>query len=213
MHIEILGRLVKTKGGETIGYRVKTGVNQYRDVFEKAGVVSLISAIENRNNTSNAFVIHKEEARYLRLRKGVLEEIFPSESVDEGIRSPSILGTGEGCAYASDRFAGLQKRDGKEVSLYRVMSEGEYLSILKSKNKFVPYEFSLEKKWFAVSIEHARAWADWFYPDGVYRLLEIVVLEKALELMFFLKKLDNIGPAYSADVVLLNKVVRRLRFI
>lgn len=130
-----------------------------------------------------------------------------------GERLSGLLGTGEGGCYADGQLDELISLDGEEAHLYRAMCDAEYDSIVANGNTFVEYEWALEKKWFAVSSNHAVKWADLFYPDGVYKIIEITVLKEALKYMFFVKMLDNIGPAYSADVDLLNMTVRRLRLL
>jgi len=137
---------------------------------------------------------------------------FQSQHIDWE-SNKSLLGTGEGVCYTDGRLGRLSEQKGEEVQLFRAMCDAEYLSIVKNGNSFVPYEWALEKKWFAVCIDHAKKWANWFYPAGVYKILEITVLKETLRYMFFVKMLDNIGPAYSADVALLNLIVRRLRLV
>ena len=129
------------------------------------------------------------------------------------VKAPILLGTGEGACYGDGRLSGLSVQKGEEIRLFRAMCDTEYVSIVNNDNTFVPYEWALEKKWFAVCHDHAEKWANWFYPDGIYRIIEIAVLKEALKYMFYLKLLDNIGPAYSADVALLNMIVRRLRLL
>jgi len=128
-------------------------------------------------------------------------------------RASILLGTGEGACYGDGRLSRLSEQDGIETQLFRAMCEAEYNSIISNANTFAPYEWALEKKWFATCQDHARKWAAWFYPDGIYRIVEVTVLEEMLKYMFFVKMLDNIGPAYSADVALLNMIVRRLRLV
>ena len=128
-------------------------------------------------------------------------------------RSSVLLGTGEGIRYDDGRLNGVTVREGVETLLFRAMCEAEYDSIVSNANTFVPYDWALEKKWFATCYEHAVKWADWFYPDGTYRIAEITVLRETLKYMFYVKLLDNIGPAYSADVTLLNMIVRGLKLV
>jgi len=123
-----------------------------------------------------------------------------------------LLGTGEGAGYEDIQFDDLSV-SAEEVKLFRAVCEAEYISILENDNKFVPYEWAMDKKWFATCHEHAVEWGNWFYPDGVYKIIEITVLKESLKYMFFLKSLDNIGSAYAADAALLNKIVRGLRLI
>ena len=124
-----------------------------------------------------------------------------------------LFGTGEGSCFEDGHLEELSVRAGTEVKLYRAMCEAEYLSIITNGNKFVNFEWSLEKKWFATCRDHAQEWGDWFYPNETYRILEITILKEALNYMFYARLLDNIGAAYSADIKLLNMVVRRLRLV
>ena len=122
-----------------------------------------------------------------------------------------LLGTGEGTDYSDGRLEGLSVRNGEEVCLFRAVSEAEYSSIVNNSNSFVFYEWAIEKKWFATNLDHAKKWAKWLYVDGIYRIVEVVVLNESLKYMFYVKMLDNIGPAYAADIKLLNKIVRRIK--
>ena len=116
-----------------------------------------------------------------------------------------MLGTGEGIRYAS-RLDNMKSKSGKEVKLFRAMCESEYLSIIQNNNFFIEYEWAMEKKWFAVSREHAAKWGEMFYPQESYKIIEITVLEEALIFMFYAKMLDNIGSAYAGDIPYLYKV-------
>ena len=124
-----------------------------------------------------------------------------------------LFGTGEGKDYSDVSLEGLSVRNGEEVCLFRVVSEAEYTSIVDNSNSFVFYEWAIEKKWFATNLEHAKKWAKWLYSNGIYKIVEAVVLSESLKYMFYVKMLDNIGPAYAADIELLNKIVRRIRLV
>jgi len=93
------------------------------------------------------------------------------------------------------------------------MSDAEYDSITKNNNIFVHYDFAMEKKWFATSHDHAKKWGKLFYPNDIYKIIEITILKEALKYMFHVQFLDNIGEAYAADREMLNIIVRRLRLI
>ena len=125
----------------------------------------------------------------------------------------SLFGTGEFADYRSEQLEGLQSKDGCETQLYRIMSSAEYANIVEHNGIFLAYEWAMEKKWFATCVEHAAQWATLLYPDGSNKTLEITVLNEALKYMFYVKALDNIGPAYAADVELLNAIVRRVRLV
>jgi len=105
----------------------------------------------------------------------------------------------------------FKTRKGTEVSLFRTISEAEYISILKNGYKFITYPYAMEKKWFAISYKHAKLWSEILYPKEPYKIIEITVLDDALKFMFYVGFLDNIGPAYAADVDLLNAIVRNVR--
>jgi hypothetical protein len=129
-------------------------------------------------------------------------------------RGTSVLfSTGTGADYDDGRLNDLSVRAGGEVKLFRAVCEAEYISIIENENKFIPYEYAMGKKWFATCRAHAKKWGDWFYPDCTYKIIEITVLEESLKYMFYLKSLDDIGAAYAADEVLLNKIVRGLRLV
>ncbi|MDR2167271.1 MAG: hypothetical protein LBE35_05405 [Clostridiales bacterium] len=127
------------------------------------------------------------------------------------IKAGTLLGTGEGANYVG--LENLLHISGNEVQLFRVMSVAEWESLSVNGHKFSNYDFAMEKKWFATSHNHARMWGELFYPDGIYRIIEITLADIALDYMFHVKLLDNIGPAYAADIEMLNKVVRRLRLV
>ena len=124
-----------------------------------------------------------------------------------------LLGTGEGNDYNDGRLEELSVRGGDEVCLFRAVSEAEYSSIVDNSNRFVPYEWAIEKKWFATQLAHVKKWAEWLYTDGDYKIAEVVVLYESLKYMFYVKMLDSIGPAYAADIELLNKIVRKVRMV
>ena len=124
-----------------------------------------------------------------------------------------LLGTGEGKDYGDGRLEGLSVRTGDEERLFRAVSEAEYTSIVENSDNFVFYEWAIEKRWFATNQDHAKKWAKWLYANGIYKIVEVVVLRESLKYMFYVKMLDNIGPAYAADIELLNKIVRRIRLV
>ena len=132
--------------------------------------------------------------------------------IDNLLKANLLLGTGEGVDYES-RLDKLLVKSGEEIHLFRVMCEAEYFSIIKNNNKFIFYEWAMEKKWFATCYNHAMKWGEYFYPDKIFKIVEITVLKESLKFMFYIKLLDNIGPAYSADIILLNNIVRKVRLI
>ena len=92
------------------------------------------------------------------------------------------------------------------------MCDAEFNS-LKNNNCFLNYDNTMEKKWFATCYSDAVKWRDSFKKFDLeeinYIILEVTLLKEALKFMFFSENLDNIGDAYSADVHLLNKIIRR----
>ena len=98
-------------------------------------------------------------------------------------------------------------------SLFRAMSHDEYRSINENGNRFIDYDFAMSTKWFAVHLEDAHRWAALFYPNDNYVIIEIIVPREALSLMHHNPHLDMIGPAYAAEIDLLNMVMKSLRRI
>ncbi len=77
--------------------------------------------------------------------------------------------------------------------VYRAVSETEYQDILSTR-QLRSGPNSLEGKWFADSIERARAHGKALYPDGMYHLIEADVPDNAPSL-FRQPNLDGRGPA------------------
>ncbi len=98
-----------------------------------------------------------------------------------------------------------------ETKLYRVMSDAEYQSIINNGGKFSTYDRAMEEKWFATSPEDAAKWAEKFYPDGRYRMIEVEVPTDSLNQMYQVGKLDGIGPAYSGGIDFFNSIMKGLR--
>ncbi len=98
-----------------------------------------------------------------------------------------------------------------ETKLYRVMSDAEYQSIINNGGKFSTYDRAMEEKWFATSPEDAAKWAEKFYPDGRYRMIEVDVPTDSLNQMYQVGRLDGIGPAYSGGIDFLNSIMKGLR--
>ena len=96
------------------------------------------------------------------------------------------------------------------TKLYRVMTEAEYDSVM-THGKFVPYDRAMEEKWFATTSEDATKWADIFYPDGNYKMLEIEVDTNALSQMYYNQHLDNIGPAYCSSLEILENAIKSIK--
>ncbi|HWS44193.1 MAG TPA: hypothetical protein VN421_14045, partial [Pseudoflavonifractor sp.] len=106
---------------------------------------------------------------------------------------------------------GKSAKAGEHIKLYRVMSDAEYQSIINNGGKFSPYDRAMEEKWFAISSEDAVKWAEKFYPDGQYRMIEIEVPIDSLNQMYRVEKLDGIGPAYSGGIDFLNSIMKGLK--
>ena len=123
-----------------------------------------------------------------------------------------LLGTGIGANYV-EQLNALIEKDGEETQLFRAMCEAEYVSILENDGKFAEYNFAMEQKWFAMCVEDVNKWGKLFYQEAAYTILEITVLNESLKYMFYSSRLDNIGPAYLADIELLNKIMRRFRLL
>lgn len=78
-----------------------------------------------------------------------------------------------------------------------------------SNGKFVPYDWAMEEKWFATSRMDAEQWANLFYPNGNYKMIEVYI--DSLSKMYYSQHLDNIGPAYCASLEVLEKAIQSLR--
>ncbi|WP_265446661.1 S8 family serine peptidase [Acetivibrio straminisolvens] len=98
----------------------------------------------------------------------------------------------------------------KTTKLYRVMSEGEYESLM-SNRQFTEYDRAMDSKWFATNTKDAVEWGKAFYPDGNYKIVEIEVPTDSLRQMYFVEKLDNIGPAYCAERDLINSIIQSIK--
>jgi hypothetical protein len=113
-------------------------------------------------------------------------------------------------------FLGSQQGKGgnqgtpKTTKLYRVMSEGEYESLM-SNRQFTEYDRAMDSKWFATNTKDAVEWGKAFYPDGNYKIVEIEVPTDSLRQMYFVEKLDNIGPAYCAERDLINSIIQSIK--
>ena len=92
------------------------------------------------------------------------------------------------------------------------MSEGEYNSLMDA-GEFLPYDKAMESKWFATTAEDATEWGKLFYPDGNYKMVEVQVPTSSLDDMFYMEKLDGIGPAYNAEPSVINNVIEGLKEI
>ena len=132
---------------------------------------------------------------------------------DDITNKPVLFGTGEIASYTDKQIDALVAKDGKKVRLYRAICNAEYDSLSANSFKFVYYANAMEMKWFATSIKQVRKWGDLIYSDNDYQIIEATLLRDSLPYMFFVNFLDNIGPAYAADIMLLNKIVRKVRLL
>lgn len=104
-------------------------------------------------------------------------------------------------------YGSLKWMNEKNITkLYRVMSESEYDTLMKT-GGFTQYDMAMESKWFATNVNDAAKWGKLFYPNGNYKMVEIQVPTSALNGMYFVEKLDNIGAAYNAERDFINKVL------
>lgn len=96
------------------------------------------------------------------------------------------------------------------VVLYRVGSAAELASLAGNGGKFTAEAGSMNNKWFAESAKDAAAWAKKFYDYDKQPMFTFVVrLPKHLaDKMIRNPRLDNIGPARSADGKLLEAINR-----
>ena len=69
----------------------------------------------------------------------------------------------------------------------------------------------MEEKWFATTQGDAIKWADIFYPDGDYRMVEVTINTNYLQEMYYNQHLDNIGPAYCSSLEVLEKAIKSIR--
>ena len=114
----------------------------------------------------------------------------------------------DACITISERLS--VKGGSSTTKLYRSMSQAEYDSVIKIQ-KFVPYDFAMEDKWFATTQENATKWGDIFYPDGNYRILEVEVDTNSLYKMYYVDYLDNIGSAYCSPLYILEESIRSIK--
>ena len=118
----------------------------------------------------------------------------------------SLAGTGISENYPL--LSSQLKNETKITTLLRAMSIDEWNTLQKNGFKYSYYEYAMEQKWFATSLEHVKKWGMMFYPTGDGVIIKMKVPVKALEFMFYVRSLDNIGPAYSADIEMLNIISR-----
>jgi hypothetical protein len=91
--------------------------------------------------------------------------------------------------------------------VYRAVGEAEYRDILRSL-RFRQGPNSAEGKWFADSLDGARAHGQALYPDGPFYFIEADVPDDAPSLFRF-SDLDGYGPARFLEIDDLRDVVPR----
>ena len=83
------------------------------------------------------------------------------------------------------------------MKLYRAVCDAEFSQVLRTRRlETIPQ--SLEGKWFAETIENARAWGHWFSGISGMNHARIVVVDipdAMAARLFRLDRLDDIGPA------------------
>ena len=109
-------------------------------------------------------------------------------------------------------LGGLIRRAPKAVPegytrVYRAVSETEYKEILRT-GRFNQGPNSLEGKWFADTLEGAKAFGKALYPNGKYRIIEADVPNNAKSL-YRLPNLDGRGPARYLHLDDLQKIAPR----
>ena len=96
------------------------------------------------------------------------------------------------------------------TNLYRAMSPAEANDVLTN-NKFLPYDYAMEEKWFATNVDDAGRWGDIFYPDGNYNILQVNVNTNSLDSMYHVVRLDGIGEAYCSSLDVLSSSVNFIK--
>lgn len=129
-----------------------------------------------------------------------------------GLKWYMCLGTSGFPDGAVSWLSEYHKSSDTSVKLYRAVSSGEYSSVYHNK-KFVYFDQAMESKWFATTKEDAIKWGNIFYKDTSYKILEVTVKSEELQKVYYLEKLDNIGPAYCFTIEEINKALIRFRGI
>ena len=100
------------------------------------------------------------------------------------------------------------------IMLYRVMSEAEYNSLMNEDYIFTSVLGSMESKWLATTVADAHTWGQRMNFEGNYRIIEITIPEVVVNVMYYGgPNLDSIGPAFNAEVSILNKYLNSIRTI
>ncbi|KAF1714291.1 hypothetical protein CSC71_04445 [Pseudoxanthomonas sangjuensis] len=97
---------------------------------------------------------------------------------------------------------------GGTTTLYRAVSEAEAASI-RATGRFSIGPNSLEGKWLAESLKHAKEWGDKLNGKGISKLLEIKLPKSIADKLFRVEKLDGVGPARYAELSQLEQAAIR----
>lgn len=91
------------------------------------------------------------------------------------------------------------------VKLYRALSEDEFQDLIISR-AFRVGPNSLLGKWFAKNADDAVKWGEALLGRGNFRIIIVEIPIERVKQFFKLERLDNIGPAYYAEIELLSQV-------
>ena len=148
-------------------------------------------------------------------------ELQGAEIVNYGLAAASVVGiatraaggalagmrVGEAAASAAEAAAGAGANGAAEgtTTLYRAVSEAELMDIGES-GVFRSGPGSMGNKWFAESAEDAASWGKQFFKmDGQpFFTVRVHVPNSIAEQMMRIPMLDGIGPARSAEGVVLD---------
>lgn len=100
------------------------------------------------------------------------------------------------------------------ISLYRAVSEGEYNDFIAKNNRFDYYPNAMEAKWFAVNKSDCYVWADKFYNNECFKVIQINIPEMYLQVdeldIIYEPFLDTIGPAYCIHIEKINEILNKI---
>lgn len=100
------------------------------------------------------------------------------------------------------------------VSLYRAVSEAEYNDFIAKNNRFDYFPNAMESKWFAVNKSDCYVWADKFYNNECFKVIQINIPEIYLQVdeldIIYNPFLDAIGPAYCIHIEKINEILSKI---
>ena len=100
------------------------------------------------------------------------------------------------------------------VSLYRAVSEAEYNDFISKNNRFDYFPNAMESKWFAVNKADCYVWAEKFYNNECFKVIQINVPEMYLHIdeldIIYNPFLDAIGPAYCIHIEKINEILSKI---